>query len=79
MRTSRKLNRDLIGNRATRRNRYRSIEGMIKMKKLHDMETAGVIEHIDSHYMNEALADPKQSLPRPRSDLPKNNCHEPKV
>lgn len=59
-----------------RENRRNSIKGMQRMKELHDMETAGIIEHIDAFAKNEQLADPKQSIPRPRSDLPKNRAHE---
>lgn len=62
--------------RRNRENRRNSMKGMQRMKELHDMETAGIIEHVDAFAMEEHLADPKQSIPRPRSDLPKNRAHD---
>mgnify|MGYP006274464781 CR=1 FL=1 len=50
----------------------RATNGIRAMKKLHDMETASILEHVDAFEKHEELADPKQSTPRPRSDLPKN-------
>ncbi|WP_127016999.1 hypothetical protein [Anoxybacter fermentans] len=57
------------------KNKSKSIKGIKRARKIHDMETASILEHEDAFAMNEHLTDPKQSIPRPRSDLPKNKHH----
>jgi hypothetical protein len=49
---------------------------MEQMSMLHSLEAEGIVEKVDAWDMNEALQDPEQGLPRPRSDLPKNQHHQ---
>lgn len=51
-------------------------QGIQRMNQLHNMETERIIENVDADDMEEASDDPKQSLPRPRNDLPKNKHHQ---
>lgn len=51
-------------------------QGVERMSMLHSLEAEGIIDKVDAWDRNEALQDPKQALPRPRSDLPKNKHHE---
>lgn len=54
----------------------RAEQGIKRMRMIHHLEAEGVVERADAWDRNEAMQDPTQSLPRPRSDLPKNGSHE---
>lgn len=58
------------------KNDLRSQKGMERMRHIHDLETENIVNTVDVWEMNEALQDPKQALPRPRNDLPKNKHHQ---
>lgn len=57
-------------------NNAKAQKGMEQMSIVHSLEAEGLVDTVDAWDMNEGLQDPKQSLPRPRSDLPKNKHHE---